>query len=163
GSPPEAPSDETGRLRTERNENSVKKREVYSPGRSLRPMARMAGDAITPQPQQPALHPAPPRGNSGPEAFRPRTDDETRRWNGKAASVASLRKFASEDAAVYDELRQRGTKIQRLLFTAGAILALAAHAGAAAAQDYPVRTVRIVVPYAPGGGVSLLAQTVANK
>jgi len=64
---------------------------------------------------------------------------------------------------VYDELRQRGTKIQRLLFTVGAILALAAHAGGAAAQDYPVRTVRIVVPYAPGGGVSLLAQTVANK
>src|SRR5262249_20350548 len=104
-----------------------------------------------------------PRGNSGPEAFRHRMDYETRCWNRKAASVPSLRKFVSEGTAVYCELQKLGTKVQRLLFTVGAILALAAHAGAAAAQDYPVRTVRIVVPYAPGGGVSLLAQTVANK
>jgi tripartite-type tricarboxylate transporter receptor subunit TctC len=53
--------------------------------------------------------------------------------------------------------------MQRLLFIAGAIVALAADPGGASAQDYPSRTVRIVVPYAPGGGVSLLAQTVANK
>jgi tripartite-type tricarboxylate transporter receptor subunit TctC len=45
----------------------------------------------------------------------------------------------------------------------GTILAVAGSLGAARAQDYPNRTVRIVVPYAPGGGVSLLAQTVGNK
>jgi tripartite-type tricarboxylate transporter receptor subunit TctC len=37
---------------------------------------------------------------------------------------------------------------------------LAAHAQA---QTYPNRTVRIIVPYAPGGGVSILAQIVGNK
>ncbi len=53
--------------------------------------------------------------------------------------------------------------MQQLLFIVGAILAIAANPGHASAQDYPNRTVRIVVPYAPGGGVSLLAQTVGNK
>ena len=51
----------------------------------------------------------------------------------------------------------------QLWFVVGTILAIATNAGPAAAQDYPNRTVRIVVPYAPGGGVSLLAQTVGNK
>jgi tripartite-type tricarboxylate transporter receptor subunit TctC len=53
--------------------------------------------------------------------------------------------------------------MRQLLFIAGAILALAANPGPASAQDYPSRTVRIVVPYGPGGGVSLLAQTIGNK
>jgi tripartite-type tricarboxylate transporter receptor subunit TctC len=53
--------------------------------------------------------------------------------------------------------------MQQFLFLVGAILALAASPDRASAQDYPNRTVRIVVPYAPGGGVSLLAQTVGNK
>jgi tripartite-type tricarboxylate transporter receptor subunit TctC len=48
-----------------------------------------------------------------------------------------------------------------LWFVVGAILAIVAVP--ASAQDYPNRTVRIVVPYAPGGGVSLLAQTVGSK
>jgi tripartite-type tricarboxylate transporter receptor subunit TctC len=48
-----------------------------------------------------------------------------------------------------------------LWFVVGTILAIVA--GPAVAQDYPNRTVRIVVPYAPGGGVSLLAQTLGTK
>ena len=46
------------------------------------------------------------------------------------------------------------------------ILAWAAAAGCAApamAQDYPVRTVTLVVPYPPGGGVDVLARVVAEK
>src|SRR5262249_12549991 len=31
------------------------------------------------------------------------------------------------------------------------------------AQDYPNRTIHIVVPYAPGGGVSVTAQILGNK
>ena len=53
--------------------------------------------------------------------------------------------------------------MQQLFFVVGAILAIVVNAGPASAQDFPNRTVRIVVPYGPGGGVSLLAQTVGNK
>jgi tripartite-type tricarboxylate transporter receptor subunit TctC len=43
----------------------------------------------------------------------------------------------------------------------GALLAIGALP--AHAQNYPSKTVRIVVPYGPGGGVSLLAQQVGQK
>ncbi len=43
------------------------------------------------------------------------------------------------------------------------VLAASAFANNALAQNYPNRTIRIVVPYAAGGGVSVLAQIVGNK
>jgi len=45
------------------------------------------------------------------------------------------------------------------------VLALAALGapGAVLAQDYPIRTVTLVVPYPPGGGVDVLARVVAEK
>jgi tripartite-type tricarboxylate transporter receptor subunit TctC len=36
-------------------------------------------------------------------------------------------------------------------------------AGAAAAQDYPNKAIRIVVPYPPGGGTDVVARTIAQK
>jgi tripartite-type tricarboxylate transporter receptor subunit TctC len=45
----------------------------------------------------------------------------------------------------------------------GAALALGASLVPSHAQGYPSRTIRIVVPYAPGGGVSILAQIIGNK
>ena len=51
--------------------------------------------------------------------------------------------------------------MRRFWFTLGAMLAIGA--GAAQAQGYPNKTIRIVVPYGPGGGVSLLAQQVGQK
>ena len=53
--------------------------------------------------------------------------------------------------------------IRRLCLTLCLVLAACALAGNAFAQGYPNRTIRIVVPYAPGGGVSVLAQIIGNK
>ena len=43
-----------------------------------------------------------------------------------------------------------------------AVIALAL-AGAAMAQNYPTKAVRIVVPYPPGGGTDVVARTIAQK
>jgi tripartite-type tricarboxylate transporter receptor subunit TctC len=53
--------------------------------------------------------------------------------------------------------------MRKLGLTLATILVACATAGDAPAQGYPNRTIRIVVPYAPGGGVSVLAQIVGNK
>src|SRR5215831_16171726 len=44
-----------------------------------------------------------------------------------------------------------------------AALACLVLSGAARADDYPTRTVTLVVPYPPGGGVDAMARIVADK
>ena len=53
--------------------------------------------------------------------------------------------------------------MRRLCLMLGLVLVACASGGSAQAQTYPNRTVRIVVPYGPGGGVSILAQLVGQK
>jgi len=49
------------------------------------------------------------------------------------------------------------------LIRAAAIAALALSAGAAIAQDYPTKPVRILVPYPPGGASDVTARVLADK
>jgi tripartite-type tricarboxylate transporter receptor subunit TctC len=53
--------------------------------------------------------------------------------------------------------------MRRFWLILGATMALCAGAIHAQAQGYPNRPIRIIVPYAAGGGVSILAQIVGNK
>jgi tripartite-type tricarboxylate transporter receptor subunit TctC len=53
--------------------------------------------------------------------------------------------------------------MRRLWLMLGVILAIGTNACEAQAQDYPNRTIRIVVPYAPGGGVSVYAHLISAK
>jgi tripartite-type tricarboxylate transporter receptor subunit TctC len=50
----------------------------------------------------------------------------------------------------------------RTLIRFAVLLALAAAAGAGSAQQYPVRPVKLIVPYAPGGFSDVLGRTVAQ-
>jgi tripartite-type tricarboxylate transporter receptor subunit TctC len=52
-------------------------------------------------------------------------------------------------------------RLRLLIFGLAAVICV--NAAAARAQDYPNRTIRIVVPYAPGGGVSVVGQIIGAK
>jgi len=53
--------------------------------------------------------------------------------------------------------------MRRLLRAAAAAAVAVALCGQALAQDYPTRTVTLIVPYPPGGGVDGMARVVAEK
>src|SRR5271154_5860751 len=52
---------------------------------------------------------------------------------------------------------------RRFLHLAAGTVALPAFSGLARAQSYPARTVRVIVPYSPGGPTDVCARLVAQK
>ena len=50
-----------------------------------------------------------------------------------------------------------------LSLVAALALALCAFAAAAFAQSYPARSINLIVPYPPGGGVDAMARVVAER
>jgi len=54
------------------------------------------------------------------------------------------------------------TVLRSVRFLCG-VLFLAAFAGAAAAQNYPTKAIRYIVPYASGGGTDVLTRVIAEK
>ncbi len=61
------------------------------------------------------------------------------------------------------QTRSRQVRRGLMVRTATAVCAAAMIAVVAAAADYPVRPVRIVVPYSPGGGTDFTARTLAQR
>ncbi len=53
--------------------------------------------------------------------------------------------------------------LRRVILTFGSILAGMLFAGAAAAQDYPTRPVRMVVPFPPGAASDFLGRVLGQK
>ncbi|HEY5305328.1 MAG TPA: tripartite tricarboxylate transporter substrate-binding protein, partial [Pseudolabrys sp.] len=53
--------------------------------------------------------------------------------------------------------------IKRAGLAAVAAAALALTAGFAQAEDYPARTISLIVPYPAGGGVDTVGRVIANK
>ena len=45
----------------------------------------------------------------------------------------------------------------------GLLLALAAFTGPAAAQDYPSRSIRLIIPFPPGGSNDVVGRIIANQ
>src|SRR5579871_1310538 len=52
---------------------------------------------------------------------------------------------------------------RRFLHLAAGLATLPALPGAATAQSYPARTVRVIVPYSPGGPTDVCARLIAQK
>ena len=57
-----------------------------------------------------------------------------------------------------------GDRMHRRHFMAGtAALAASVHSFPVRAQDYPARNVRVVIPYAPGGGTDFVGRVVTEQ
>jgi tripartite-type tricarboxylate transporter receptor subunit TctC len=82
--------------------------------------------------------------------------DQAGRWR----RLRELRPTGKETKAM---VQARGSKMPRILLIFAALLALIGSADCATAQNYPSRPIHMVVPYGPGGGVSILAQLVGTK
>jgi hypothetical protein len=59
--------------------------------------------------------------------------------------------------------RAQGGLVKTRKLYAGIVASTALLANGAIAQDYPIRPIRLIVPFAPGGASDVLARPVAQK
>jgi Uncharacterized protein conserved in bacteria len=80
------------------------------------------------------------------------------------ASAPLFPKFVPEDAAMYHELRKRGTRRSRAFCTLiMLVLSATLLARPALADDYPSRPVRIIIGFSPGAAADTPARLLAQK
>ena len=88
------------------------------------------------------------------------------RVRGMVAAVGTARQSCGEarKAQTFTSVRSSSGEYLMKRFCFTLLVAFSAIATTSAlAQTYPNRTIRIVVPYAPGGGVSVYANLISGK
>src|SRR5258706_7010814 len=92
----------------------------------------------------------------------PSTAARARRSGGRA-SAAKRRPRERGEARAARARRSEGGYMVRLREIAGALLVLVALAAPAAAQNYPSKPVRLLVPYPAGGAVDIVGRLFGNQ
>src|SRR4051794_38858899 len=82
---------------------------------------------------------------------------------GRLAAQACCRPATVRPGAVVTNERGQNKMTRWIFIVAAVIAAWAAVAPQAQAADYPLRAIRLVVPYPPGGGTDVMARRLADE